>query len=87
MKRIDDRTVELTDDERAVSEEHDQLLDDGFSTLEATSLILGRDYRGGRLSADLRPVAYEVRTRLLKVVKTSDIDSILTPEFVAWLSE
>lgn len=39
MKRIDDRTVELTDEEQVASETFEGLLDNGKSCIEAGILI------------------------------------------------
>lgn len=78
MIRVDDRTVELTPDEQIIADEHDELLDDGFSIPEAVNLITGK-----HLPPKLEQTSYEIRSRLLRSV--ADIDAVLTPEFVEWL--
>lgn len=49
MKRIDDRTVELTDQEQLVGEIHDLLMDQGYSQGDAMILL-----RGSRVPEGLR---------------------------------
>jgi hypothetical protein len=49
MKRIDDRTVELTDQEMLIEEIHDLLMDQGFSQGDALITL-----RGSRVAEGLR---------------------------------
>jgi len=47
MIRIDDRTVELTDQEQTISEEFEALLDDGYGIHRAVDVLEERYFRQG----------------------------------------
>ena len=86
MKRIDNRSVELTDDELIVDDEHDELMGMGFNQVEAVELITGKGEAAERNWQSAHNLKVKtVREELLE--KLPHLDSILTPEFVAWLSE
>lgn len=75
MKRIDDRTVEFTEDEMKINDFLDDLLDAGYGTLESVEMI-----RTQRL-----PKKFDTSDN--RWLSASFVIRVLTPEFLAYLCD